>query len=234
MEQPATSVIPSPPPTAIAAALRASPVLALLSGPAAADLARVARVERLDRGVDLWRPGEPVPTVWLVVRGLVRVAWLASDQAKNFAAVHGPGELVASDADMGPAHARAHTVTEAELVAIPRAALRAALGRSPDAALALADANARRVDELVETSLARLEGAEPALARAIRNLIAHAATNVLPRMTNRELSALAGTTPETTSRVLTRWTREGLITIRDDGSWWVPDLIALDHLARRG
>ncbi|MFC4638041.1 Crp/Fnr family transcriptional regulator [Deinococcus hohokamensis] len=173
------------------------------------------------RGEPLFRAGDEIHSVDLVVRGSVRVYRVARGGTRELTLhVEGPRQLVAGvvafQGPLGPAlepacypaHAEA-LQTPTEVLRLSADAVREAVCRTPALAQAVIAYFARRQAEL----LRRMEGLVfgELGERLAAYLLEHAAQAPHPLPTNSELAALLGTVPELVSRKLGEFYRLGLI-----------------------
>lgn len=183
------------------------------------ELAALSTPLSFRRGEALFHAGDEVRSLYLVVRGSVRVYRVGRGGTRELTLhVEGPRQLVAGvtafqeqatpDALVSyPAHAEA-LQTPTELLSLPAQAVREAAYHTPALAQAVIAYFARRQAELMERmeSLVFSELGE----RLAAYLLEHAAAP-WPLPTNSELAALLGTVPELVSRKLGEFYRLGVI-----------------------
>lgn len=183
------------------------------------ELAALSTPLSLRRGEALFHAGDEVRSLYLVVRGSVRVYRVGRGGTRELTLhVEGPRQLVSGVTAFQeqaaperlvtyPAHAEV-LQTPTELLSLPAQAVREAAYHTPALAQAVIAYFARRQAELLERmeSLVFSELGE----RLAAYLLEHAAAP-WPLPTNSELAALLGTVPELVSRKLGEFYRLGVI-----------------------
>ena len=203
------------------------------------DLVRLATVQRMRRGEPVWRAGERAQSLVVVGHGLIKVLLPATGGRGMVLGLYGPGESVGDaqvlDGAANPTEACALT-EPVTICRIPREALLSALERNGAAALEFARGMARgiamasrRIGLFTASAEERLASTIVELGERFGDEMDDGSLMIPVRLTRAELAALVGTTPETTIRTLTRWSREGLVST-NDGALTVHDL---GTLARR-
>lgn len=194
-----------------------------------------ARTRRLKRGEVLFLEGEPVRSLFVVERGLIKVYKLDPEGRKQVVLhVEGPGKVLAEVAlflDRPTYPASAEALEESEVLAIPKDRFFQLLEERPPLARALIRYLARRQGQLLHL-LDRLvfhEVRERLCEFLLERLREEGQGFRLP--TNPELAALLGTVPEAVSRNLGELYRRGLIRL-SGRRVEVPDPEALRALIR--
>lgn len=196
----------------------------ILDGLPDRDLAALplVRVER-DTGERFFDEGDPCDAVYGVIDGRVRIAKHALSGRELTLDVFGPGDLVAAVAVFRkiPMPASAFAVEPTACARIEAEAFRRILIAHPQVVARVLDLMSRR---LVDAGQARLrlatEPVECRLAAAILRMaskfaVRHEGEWIFERdFTRQQLADIAGTTVESTIRVLSRWTKEGLLSTR--------------------
>lgn len=179
-------------------------------------------VERVERapGQTFFSQGDPGDSVYGVLTGRVRIAKFARDGRELCLEVLGPGDVIAAVAVIRRCAmpATAVALERTACLRMPGDAFQRLRERHPVVAQRLLDVFSRR---LVESGCSRLclatEPVEVRLASALMRMAdkfgsARGGELVFSqRFTRQNLADLAGTTVESAIRVMSRWTRDGLI-----------------------
>ncbi|MFC2075757.1 Crp/Fnr family transcriptional regulator [candidate division KSB1 bacterium] len=206
-------------------ALSALPFLknhSLFRGLEPSDLERIAsvcRVEEHPRRSLLFRTGEPGDRFFLVLSGRVRVMRTTPDGREQVLHLVGPGETFAEAAlfEGGKFPADAETLEQSTLAVFPRTDLVELLRQEPDLTLRMFGNLTRRLREFVrlieDLSLrdvpSRVAGF--LLTRVRPGELTPGTIVTLPGR-KADLASRLGTTPETLSRTLSKFSSDGLIT----------------------
>lgn len=175
------------------------------------ELTAAASERRFPKGAVIFNAGDAAEALHLILAGAVKVFRLSDDGREQTLAVLGPGDCLGEVAllDGGSRSAGAAALVETRLLTLPRSAFGQALKRQPTIAekllallatrlrvanrqveqLAFQDARGRVAGTLL--ALAEVHGTGPADRRRIDL-----------RLTHQELANLAGTTRETSTRIL--------------------------------
>jgi CRP-like cAMP-binding protein len=186
------------------------------AGEAARALARAAAVRRVPAGGALCAAGEPAAQLWVLLDGRVRVSRPLSDGTAHSLEIMLPGEafgLPALAAWRYPSSIEAER--DSVVAAFPRAAVLRELERSAALSRSAFCLLGRRL-AFLETQVALARRPVSVRLAAALVYLAHKFGRSVP-LTRAEIGALAGTTPETTMRVLARFSREGLVRLRTGG-----------------
>lgn len=177
-----------------------------------------ARAKRLKRGEVLFLEGEPVRSLFVVERGLIKVYKLDPEGRKQVVLhLEGPGRVLAEVAlflERPTYPASAEALEASEVLAIPKEAFFQLVDTRPPLARALIRYLARRQGQLLHL-LDRLvfhEVRERLAEYLLETLATEGQGFLLP--TNSELAALLGTVPEAVSRNLGELYRQGLIRLQ--------------------
>jgi CRP/FNR family transcriptional regulator, cyclic AMP receptor protein len=187
----------------------------------AAELEKVVASSRLRtfrRGQIVCTTGDPGDTLIVVVAGQVKIGVRSADGAELILTVVGPGVTIGevSVADGGPRSADVETVTESQLLFIPRAVVQAVCARVPAAAEALTSAIAATLRRLTETTSDLVFLDLP--RRVAKMLLSQPRTDdgVLSRqLTQEEYARLLGSTRQTVNSALRGFERRGWIEMHD-------------------
>lgn len=177
-----------------------------------------ARARRLKRGEVLFLEGEPVHSLFVVEKGLIKVYKLDPEGRKQVVLhLEGPGRVLAEVAlflERPTYPASAEALEESEVLALPKDRFFQLLEGRPPLARALLRYLARRQGQLLHL-LDRLvfhEVRERLAEYLLETLATEGQGFLLP--TNSELAALLGTVPEAVSRNLGELYRQGLIRLQ--------------------
>jgi len=205
-------------------------------------LAASALAERHRARTFLFMEGDPARWLYLVKEGRVKIL-KQSPSGKDVALeLLGPGEIFGGLAvfEGRPYPASAQAVELTEVLKLPREPLLLMAERHPQLVRRMALLVGQRLRRAHESVRAlAVEPVERRLAAALLRLAEREGVREgkqlrLPyRLTRQNLAELAGTTVETTIRILGRWGREGLIA-DEEGHLLLRDLPALRALAGDG
>ena len=177
-----------------------------------------ARARRLKRGEVLFLEGEPVRSLFVVERGLIKVYKLDPEGRKQVVLhVEGPGRVLAEVAlflERPTYPASAEALEDRQVLAIPKERFFQLVEARPPLARTLIRYLARRQGQLLHL-LDRLvfhEVRERLAEYLLETLATEGQGFLLP--TNSELAALLGTVPEAVSRNLGELYRQGLIRLQ--------------------
>jgi CRP/FNR family transcriptional regulator len=177
-----------------------------------------ARARRLKRGEVLFLEGEPVHSLFVVEKGLIKVYKLDPEGRKQVVLhLEGPGRVLAEVAlflDRPTYPASAEALEESQVLAIPKERFFQLVEARPPLARTLIRYLARRQGQLLHL-LDRLvfhEVRERLAEYLLETLATEGQGFLLP--TNSELAALLGTVPEAVSRNLGELYRQGLIRLQ--------------------
>lgn len=176
----------------------------------------------------LLRQGDPADDLYLVLTGSVKVSRTSRDDRQAIIEIMGPGDPLGelSAFDGGPRIATVTTLSDAWVAALPKADLHRCVLQSPELALRLLHAAARRlrkgaedVDSLVFSDVpARLSGHLLRLERKFGKRCGEV-IRVDHNLSQFELAQLVGATRETVNKALADFSRRGWI--RLDGKSFV-------------
>ena len=174
-------------------------------------LAVATREKRYAKGETIFRAGQPSDAVWVVKTGRVHLMNYLADGKVSTTCVMTPGEtfccLPALDRKPYPADAVA--AVDSAVVRIPIEAFHHAMNRSPaftqDTLCLFCD----RLRQVEQKGCTVYEPAEQRLAQVLLGLAKKFGSTV--PLTHQELAEIAGTTHETTTRMLNRFKQQGFI-----------------------
>jgi CRP-like cAMP-binding protein len=208
-------------------ALAGAPMFRALDDAALADVDARCTAVGVAAGEVVHRAGDPADWLLVVATGRVKLTRPAVDGTEVLVDLARPGDVVGMLTQLGesayPETATALTTTC--LLRFGAEDFREVLRRHPEVALAALDATAARLTEA--RAALRAVAAGTSEQRVAATLVRLADRVGVPRregllldvpLTRADLAAMAGTTTETVSRVLSRWRADGLIT---SGRAWV-------------
>lgn len=177
-----------------------------------------SRLRTFRRGQIVCTAGDPGDTLIVVVSGQVKISVRSADGAELTLTVVGPGVTVGevSVADGGPRSANIETVTESELLFIPRAVVQAVCARVPAAAQALTSAIAADLRRLTATTSDLVFLDLP--RRVAKMLLSQPRSDdgvIGPQLTQEEYARLLGSTRQSVNIALRGFERRGWIEMRD-------------------
>ncbi len=191
--------------------LRRSPIFTALDPAELDELAALTREKRLPGGQTVFWEGDDSTSFYIVAEGKIRVSKLTSGGKEIILAFFGPGEMFGEVAvfENKPYPASARSVEATRLLGIEKAAFLGFLLTHPAVTLKIIAILSGRLRDAQER-LRDLAGerVEQRLARLLLRLVLRLGPT-LP-FTRQELSDMAGTTTETTIRVLSGWNKRGI------------------------
>ena len=182
-----------------------------------AALAGVAEFRRYARGQDIFFAGDPGQGFFSVVSGKVRIYQTSLGGKEHILHVFGPGEVFAEVAVFaGSAYpANAQAMEDGDYLFFPRERFRGLIAAEPDLAMNMLGLLSIRLRQLVN----KLEdlSLREVPARLAAHLLLLSAESKKRRLSldlpKGQLAAYLGTIPETLSRVLRRFSDEGVIAL---------------------
>jgi CRP-like cAMP-binding protein len=172
----------------------------------------------LARGEILFHEGDPGDSLYVVLRGKIKLGRTSGDGRENLVAVLGPGEMFGelSLFDPGPRSAGATALVDSTLLGLSSDELTPWLATRPDVARALLRAIARRLrrtnDSMSDLVFSDVPGR---VAKALLDLSARFGTpaedgiHVAHDMTQEELAQLVGASRETVNKALADFAGRG-------------------------
>lgn len=198
--------------------LRRTPLFATLDQDAAQSLRTSMNEIELARGDLLFHEGDPGDSLYVVLRGKIKLGRTSGDGRENLVAVLGPGEMFGelSLFDPGPRSAGATALVDSTLLGLSSDELTPWLAGRPDVARALLRAIARRLrrtnDSMSDLVFSDVPGR---VAKALLDLSARFGTpaedgiHVAHDMTQEELAQLVGASRETVNKALADFAGRG-------------------------
>ena len=203
-------------------------------------VAAAATLRSFDKGAVIFNEGEPAEALYTVVSGRVKVFKTTARGTDVILEIFGPGDPVGAvavyEARAYPASAVA--VEPTTCLAIARTAFFALLEAHPTLVRGLLTGLTHRLIELTNR-LGELTGGrvEARLARLFLKLAADigaprpGGTFIPLALSRQELADMIGTTIETAIRIMSRWSKEGLVRTERDG-FLLLDRASLEEIAR--
>ena len=200
--------------------------LAGLAEPAREALLAIAHPRKVRRGETVVAEGRRPDTFFVVRAGRFKMCRGTAAGRNLILALAGPGERFGVSGALSGEAATAswEAMSDGELLAVGRQDFYALLASSPQLIPDLVPWLTRNLVEcrncIVETSCSRVESRFAALFLALAETTGRVAEGVLriaQPLSRQELADLTGTTLETAIRVMTRWSREGVVATRPDG-----------------
>jgi CRP/FNR family transcriptional regulator, nitrogen oxide reductase regulator len=192
--------------------LKQSPVFAGLKESELQDLAGLAVERTYPAAQSIFWEGDAADWFFIIVEGKVKVSKLASNGKEIILSFFGAGEMFGEAAvfENRPYPASAQAVSATRLLGIRKADFFSLISRSPAVSLEIIGLLSGRLRE-AQSRLRDLAGerVEQRLARLLLRLSLRLGAT-LP-FTRQELSDMAGTTTETTIRILSQWKERRLI-----------------------
>ena len=198
--------------------LRRTPLFATLDQDSSASLRSSMSEIELARGEVLFHEGDPGDSLYVVLRGKIKLGRTSGDGRENLVAVLGPGEMFGelSLFDPGPRSAGATALVDSTLLGLSQDELTPWLATRPDVARALLRAIARRLrrtnDSMSDLVFSDVPGR---VAKALLDLSARFGTaaddgiHVAHDMTQEELAQLVGASRETVNKALADFAGRG-------------------------
>jgi CRP/FNR family transcriptional regulator, nitrogen oxide reductase regulator len=200
--------------------------LADLAEAARQALLAIAHPRSVRRGETVITQGERPDAFFVVRAGRLKMCRGTASGRNLILALAGPGGRVGVSGALSGEVATSswEAVSDGELLEVRRQDFYALLARRPDLIPALVPWLTRNLVEcrncIVETSCSRVENRFAALFLALAETtgrVADGALRIAQPLSRQELADLTGTTLETAIRVMSRWSREGVVATRPDG-----------------
>lgn len=204
-----------------------------------AELASVCRVQRYERGAEVFAEGDPADQFFTVVEGRVKVLRGTPDGRTVILEIFGPGDPVGAVAvyDELPYPATAVALEPSTCLCIPRMEFFGLLEKRPSLVRGLLVALTHRLVTLTSRLAERTGGrVETRFARLFLKLADDIGTPessgvfIPMALSRQELADLLGTTVETSIRIMSRWGKSGIVATEKDG-FQVSDIEALESLS---
>jgi CRP-like cAMP-binding protein len=206
--------------------LRITPVFRGLSSEDRRTVAEVTTVRRFERGDTIFEQGMPSDAFYTIASGRVKIFRMMPSGKDLILEVFGPGDPLGAVATYAgrPFPATAEALEDTTCLAIPRPAFFALLEQHSSLVRGLLLGLTVRLVELTNR-LAELSGGrvESRFARLFLKLASEmgrpdrGGAFVPLALTRQELADMTGTTIETCIRIMSRWSKEGVVRTEKDG-----------------
>ncbi|NOZ61338.1 MAG: Crp/Fnr family transcriptional regulator [Calditrichaeota bacterium] len=176
----------------------------------------LASIKEVPRGSHVFHEGQPASAFFIVFFGMLKIYKLSSDGAEQILHIHKTGDLIAEavifDFDEFPAYCQA--IADSALVRFPKQEFLEALRCFPEISFQIMRAYSRRIRQLVaKIEEISLHDVRARLANfLLQNCIQRNEQHLCQlNISKKDLASTLGTIPETLSRALQFFKREGLI-----------------------
>lgn len=223
--------------------LESFPLFSCLSEADRQELTKHAIQIPIHKGQFIFREGDPADWFHFVQQGTVKCVKSSPEGREVTLKVLMPGDLFCCEASAlaGESHPGcAQAMGEGSVIKIHRKVMLNIIQRNPEAAVNIINYLSLRLRESQDNAKAfALDRAEQRLVSILVNLAQRAGipesagTRVSVRLTHQDLADMAGLTKETTSRILSRLKKEGIIA-GSAKQLLIPDLQRLQKMAPRG
>lgn len=227
------------PSSEVEALLQVTPVWRRVAASDRALLVPIARVAQYDRGEHLFNEGDPADFFVTIASGRVKIVKSTAVGKDIILEIFGPGDPLGAVAfyEGRPFPATAIALEPVKGLVLPRREFFALLERHPSLVRGLLLGLTVRLVELTNR-IADLSGGrvEPRFARLFLKLAEESGrpcaegVEIPVALSRQDLADLAGTTIETSIRIMSRWNKAGLVRTQRDG-FVVLDRRALEAMA---
>jgi CRP/FNR family cyclic AMP-dependent transcriptional regulator len=196
--------------------LRQTALLGSVPDPDLAVLAGASRVRMLRRGQVVCAAGDPGDTLIVVMSGRLQVVTRSADGAELTLTMLGPGATLGdvSIADGGPRSADVETLTDSQLLFVPRERVHDVCARIPAAALAVAASVAATVRRLTDATADLVFLDLPRrIAKVLLSQPRDADGAISPQLTQEQFARLAAGTRQSVNAALRGFEKRGWITL---------------------
>jgi CRP/FNR family transcriptional regulator, cyclic AMP receptor protein len=196
--------------------LRRTSLLASVPDTDLAVLAGASRVRTLRRGQVVCSAGDPGDTLIVVMSGRLQVVTRSADGAELTLTMLGPGATLGdvSIADGGPRSADVETLTDSQLLFVPRDRVHDVCARVPAAALAVAASVAATVRRLTDATADLVFLDLPRrIAKVLLSQPRDAGGVISPQLTQEQFARLAAGTRQSVNAALRGFEKRGWITV---------------------
>src|SRR5512147_1137623 len=195
--------------------LRQDPLFASLTIEQITAVADRFRVETFDQDAMIFLEGDPADRLWVVSSGQVKIVKHTSDGQENLLEVITPGEMFGGAGLLLATHpATAVAMTATTALSIERGPYLHLIRRYPDIALRIIDLLGERLQAAMKMRALAVEHVDVRLANILLKLCDKVGQPTseglrinLP-LSRQDLADMAGTTIETTIRVMSRFRKE--------------------------
>ena len=215
------------------------PLYSRLTDEDRAELVKVCRIERYERGAEVFSEGSPATKFFTVVEGRIKVFKGTADGRIVILEIFGPGDPVGAVAvyEEMPYPASAVALEPSICLCISRDDFFRLLESRPSLVRGLLVALTHRLMTLTSRLTERTGGrVETRFARLFLKLSedlgqsSDSGVFIPMALSRQELADLLGTTVETSIRTMSRWRKSGIVRT-EEGGFLVTDLDALERLS---
>lgn len=201
-------------------AIQQTPLFRELRTEDLAVIVQAAALRSLKKGTVVYRQGQPATFLFVIARGRVKMCQVTADGQENATSFLGAGQMFGGPAMLGDAHYSLTAVSfEASvLLSWSSEAISRLLDRYPRLARNAMSTMAARISELQDRCQElSTERVEQRVARALLRLAQQTGrkedAGILLRiqLSRQDLAQMTGTTLFSVSRILSKWTKEGLV-----------------------
>lgn len=225
---------------ALAERLAGMPAYAGLASSTLAGLLEITRPRAFHGDEEIFAEGEPCESFYLLLSGRVKLCRRLAEGRTAVLSLVGPGDLFGAAAALSrrPCETAAVTLGPIACLEVEQRELLALFERRPALIGELLPVLTRQFVEctncLVEVTCLRVEVRFAHLLLKLADSVGEAAPNgtfIPVHLSRRELAEMTGTTVETAIRVMSRWSKEGVVETRRKG-FILRDRAALEEVAR--
>lgn len=218
--------------------LQQIPLFGALSVEQLAGWAGRFRAEAFATGAFVFLEGDPADRLWVVQTGQVKIVKYSADGQENLLEVIMPGEMFGGAGILFPTHpATAVAMTDAEVLSLDRAEYLQMVRQCPELALRIIGILGERLRAAMHMRALSTDRVDTRLAHILLKLCAKLGERTdrgmkidLP-LSRQDLADMAGTTIETTIRIMSRFRKEGLVLTEPGGYIVVLDEARLRQLS---
>ncbi len=182
----------------------------------------IASIKHVRKGEHIFHEGQPASAFYIVYSGMLKIYKLSSDGAEQILHIHKRGDLIAEavifDFDEFPAYCQA--IEDSALIRFPKNEFLDALRCFPEISFQIMRAYSQRIRQLVaKIEEISLHDVKARLANfLLQNCVQKNDQNICQlRISKKDLAATLGTIPETLSRALQFFKKEGFIRDSEKG-----------------
>lgn len=197
----------------------------------------LVRIRSYDEGQTIFREGEPALMFHFILGGKVKIVKAAPAGGEVILEIFGPGDPVGAVAayEERDFPATAVALEASSLLSVPRPEFFALLASNPMLARGLLLGLTRRMVELTRKLSERSSRVEYRIARLFLTLAEKTgrpdkSALYIPVILNRqEIADMVGTTQETAIRIMSRWSKDGVL-LTVDGGFRIPERSRLEQV----
>ncbi len=182
------------------------------------EVAAVSSIKRLSKGKNMFQEGDAATHFYAVAHGSMKVFRINEDGTESILHVQSDGDLIAEAVLFGikkyPANCAA--VKESTIISIPKEGFVNLIMKNPKVSIKFLAAYSHRLKEFVDKIESLSVSVEKRLADYLLNNARELSKGKFVcdlNISKKDLASLLGTSPETISRTLNRFTKQGLISV---------------------